>query len=123
MDIQPQAEKILHTWALSFHVYDEYPDGISIVPDGFATDDDDNEDPQKPCYAIFVHRDSLSGQFPEHDTYGGLVVQRPNEEVCFYVWLDLTSGQEQEINMPDTALDLDDFYRTILEIQLRYKDH
>jgi hypothetical protein len=122
MDVQTQAEKILHTWALNFHKFDEYPDGISIVPDGFAMDDDDNEDPQQPCYAIFVHRDSLSGQFPEHDTYGGIVVHRPIEEVCFYVWLDLATNQEQEINTPDTELDLDEFYRMIIEIQRSYRD-
>ncbi len=122
MDIQTQAEKILHTWALQFHEYEDCPDGISIVPDGFAMDDDDNEDQQQPCYAIFVHRDSLSGQFPEHEAYGGIVVHRPKEEVCFYVWLDLSSGQEQEINMPDTELDLNEFYRMIIEIQRIYDD-
>jgi hypothetical protein len=122
MDIQTQAEKILHTWALQFHECDDCPDGITIVPDGFAMDDDDNEDPQQPCYAIFVHRDSLSGEFPEHDTHGGIVVHRPKEEVCFYVWLDLSSDQEQEINMPDTELDLNEFYRMIVEIQRRCDD-
>lgn len=122
MDIQTQAESILRSWAQQFHECGDFDDGIKIVHDGFLTDDDGNEDEDQPCYAIFVHRDSLSGQFPEHDSHGGLVVHRPSEEVCFYVWLDLDSGQDQEINEPNTALDLNDFYRMIIEIQSKYED-
>lgn len=122
MNSQTQAKTILSTWALEFHEYGDFDDGISIVQDGYAMDDDDNEDPQQPCYAIYVHRDSLSGNFPEHKTFNGVVVERPNEEVCFYVWINLANGEVQEIILPDTELDLNDFYSIIIEIQRKHED-
>ena len=122
MDIQFQAEKILCAWALEFHECGDYDDGISIVQDGYAMDDDDNEDTQQPCYAIFVHRNSLRSTFPKHDTHRGLIMHRPSEEVCFYVWLDLASGKEQEINSPDTKLDLNQFHSMIIDIQRKHED-
>lgn len=120
MNIQQKAESILHTWANEFHECGDFDDGIKIVFDGYFTDDDGTEDENQPCYAIFVHRDSLRGNFPEHDTAHGFIAHRPDEEACFYVWLDLTTGQEQEINTPDTELDIKKVYRIIIEIQHKY---
>jgi hypothetical protein len=64
----------------------------------------------------------LSGNFLEHKTFNGIVVERPNEEVCFYVWLNLANGQVQEIILPDTELDLNDYYSIIIEIRLKHED-
>lgn len=122
MNTQQKAEAILRTWAEQFHECGDYDDGIKIVHDGFLTDEDGNEDENQPCYAIFVHRDSLRGDFPEHDTEHGSIAHRPDEEACFYVWLDLATGEDQEINTPDTELDIKKVYRTIIDIQRKYDD-
>ena len=122
MNTQQNAEAILRTWAEQFHECGDYDNGIKIVHDGFLTDDDGNEDENQPCYAIFVHRDSLRSDFPEHDTAHGLIAHRPDEEACFYVWLDLATGEDQEINTPETELDIKKVYRTIIDIQRKYDD-
>lgn len=120
MSIEQQAEAILRNWAQQFHQRGDYDEGIKIVHDGYLTDEDGNEDEDQPCYAIFVHRDSSTGSFPAHDTSHGLIAHRPSEEACFYVWLNLATNQDQEINTPDTELNVDLVYRLIVEIESKY---
>ena len=122
MNIERQAEAILRHWAQQFHECGDYDDGVKIVHDGYLTDDDGNEDEDQPCYAIFVHRDSLSSNFPAHDTAHGLIAHRPDEEACFFVWLNLATGEDQEINIPETELDVDQVYQIIINIQRKYDD-
>lgn len=122
MNIEQQAEAILRHWAQQFHECGDCDEGVKIVHDGYLKDDDGNEDEDQPCYAIFVHRDSLSGIFPAHDTAHNLIAHRPSEEACFYVWLNLATGEDQEINIPDTELDVDQIYRLIVEIERKYTE-
>lgn len=121
MKTEDAAHAILRLWAKQFHDYGDYDEGIKIIHDGYAMDDDGNEDEDQLCYAIFVHRDSLDHDFPDHDTASGLIIHRPSEEACFSVWLDLATGTDQEINEPSTELDLQKVYRQIIEIQQKYE--
>jgi hypothetical protein len=75
--------------------------GLKIVFDGYGLDPETGEPDNKnlECYALFVHKDSAKRHFvfPEHETeevsYGELIVQRPDEEVCITVWHDVERGR------------------------------
>jgi hypothetical protein len=115
-----KADEILRSWALEFHESGDYDDSIKIVFDGYLEDDDGLTDESQPCYAIFVHKDSLSGKFPPQDDSNGFIAHRSDQEVCFYVWLNLETDEEQEINEPDTDLNIEDFYDIIIAIEEKY---
>jgi hypothetical protein len=118
-----EAEDILIAWAKEFHDCGDHDDGICIVHDGYATNDDDEEDENKPCYAIFVRLDSFTKKFPPHDTTHGMIIHRPNEEAHFSVWLDLETDESQEINEPDHVnVDLENIYKIIIKIEKRYRN-
>lgn len=58
------------------------PSGIKIIFDGYGEEDAANH----MSFAVFVHMNSLTEEFPEHDHVYGLVQHRSKEEVCIYVW-------------------------------------
>ena len=117
-----KAHKILRSWALEYHESGEYDDAVNIVFDGYLEDDDGCTDEAQPCYAIFVHKDSLQRHFPPHDNSHGFIAHRPDQEVCFYVWLNLDSSEDQEINEPESDINIDEFYDIIIELDRRYRD-
>ena len=62
------------------------PHGIKITFDGYGynerTDREDNLNVMS--LSIFIHKNSLTEDFPEHEeTFWG-VIHRPNEEICIY---------------------------------------
>ena len=102
-DIFEKRDEVIEEWVRNFIATsepepDEYyvgfdeaekPDGIKIIFDGYAEDDDGDPDTNSLSFAVFIHRDSVTGQFPDHDTAWNLIIHRPSEEMHFYVWYDL----------------------------------
>lgn len=102
-------EKVVGEWAREYDEYEECPDAISIVFDGYSEVDEEEgleEALRSRSYAVFVHKLSATEDFvfPEHDVAHGVVVHRPDEEVCFFVWLD-ANGQVEIVCELDNAAD------------------
>lgn len=115
---QEQLENILHKWANLHHNGKKVDAGIEIISDGYLEDAMGKQDMNQPCYAVFIHRDSLLKPFPKHDLAFGYVAHRLNEEACFYVWLDLKNNKPQEIAEPtNTSLDILSVYQIVFETE------
>lgn len=66
--------------------------GIKVIFDGYGYDEETDEegaDVNLESYAVFIHRNSLTDEFPEHDLTPWGLIHRPKEEVCIYVWYDV----------------------------------
>lgn len=90
---------------------------IKIIFDGYGDKEIENEDgsyeyveggnTDMENFAIFLHKDSLTENFvfPEHDvyafTFGRMIQHRPAEEVCLYVWHDVTDNSWEVIQLED----------------------
>ena len=64
------------------------PAGIKIIFDGYGYNEDtglEDDDKNIMAFAIFVHKDSPSGEFPEHDESGWSLIHRPKEEAWIRV--------------------------------------
>jgi hypothetical protein len=100
----------------------EAPFGVKIIFDGYGEDDDGNEDLNTESFAVFVHKNSLTEEFPEHDQTPWALIHRPKEEVCIWAWYDCNSDEVTIIPFEDsdsTQLDHDFIIDTIFKIQER----
>lgn len=100
------------------------PFGVKIIFDGFGYDeetDEENADKTHLSFAVFVHKDSLSKEFPEHELTPWALIHRPSEEVCFHVWYDMPEDYLMISTLEDSSTELDyDFVKNlILEIHKR----
>lgn len=123
-------EEIVESWVREFYsTMDDYPEvgdnsgdtpnGIKIIFDGWGETDEGDPDHNSPSFAVFVHKNSLTEEFPEHDLTPWCVIQRPNEEVCIYVWYDLVEDRVDVIPFEDrdsTKLDHEFVYKLINDI-------
>lgn len=74
------------------------PFGVKIIFDGYGILEWEDDDGNYQCdehgdkttlsFAVFVHKDSLTKEFPEHEITPWALIHRPKEEVCFWVWYD-----------------------------------
>jgi hypothetical protein len=74
------------------------PKGVKIIFDGYGILEYDDENGNYVCeengdknmmsFAVFVHRNSLTEEFPPHDLTPWALIHRPKEECCIYVWYD-----------------------------------
>jgi len=57
--------------------------GVKIIFDGYGYNEETNEDDDENImnFVVFIHKDSLSGKFPEHEETGLALIHRPKEEV------------------------------------------
>ena len=99
-------DKIIEEWVLrsiSSNV-DDLPtlgENISVIPeikiafDGYFEDDDGIEDLNAQSFAIYIHKSSGDENFtlPEHEETVWCVIQRPEEEICHFVWVSIESGE------------------------------
>ena len=96
------------------------PPGVKIIFDGYGyneeTDEEDSLDVMS--FAVFVHKDSLKGEFPEHDQTPWALIHRPKDEVCIWVWYDANEDSVEIIPFEDgdTELDHDLIYSIIDKI-------
>ena len=86
------------------------PMGVKIIFDGYGYDEETNEenaDHDTLSFAVFVHRDSLKGEFPEHDQTPWALIHRPKDEVCIWVWYDADEDTVDVIPFEDGDTELD----------------
>ncbi|MCF8160480.1 MAG: rhodanese-like domain-containing protein [Polaromonas sp.] len=130
MHIPISFDKIIEGWVGDFestmNKYDispgedsgDVPCGIKIIFDGYGESESHESGKNKNLlsFAVFIHKDSMSGTFPEHDTQWGCVVHRPKEELCIYAWahLDHKDGRVIEVLTDDLK-----FSSPVLERKLR----
>ena len=111
------------------------PFGVKIIFDGYAdleTYDEDNEyvyeeggDTTQLSFAVFIHKDSLTHPFPEHEQTPWALIHRPREEVCIYVWYNENDDTVEVIPFEDnnsTELDHDFVTKLIFDIEKRDSD-
>lgn len=90
---------VLADWARVFHFFEDHLNEIKVIFDGYAEHEDGSPNESLLSYAVFIHKRSAEEGFlfPEHDQFGRLVIHRPDEEVCLFVWLD-EEGALDDIN-------------------------
>lgn len=99
------------------------PDGVKIIFDGYGynevTNDQDNFN--MLSFAVFVHKTSLTEEFPPHDLTPWALIHRPKEEVCIYVWYDVENDDWEIIPFEDNndEVDADEFIDLIHKIAER----
>ena len=116
---------------------------IKIMFDGYGdleTEDEEgnyvykeggNTDMESFC--IFLHKDSLTEDFifPPHDvfafTFGSMIQHRPKEEVCLYVWHDVTDDSWEVLQLEDrlsedNSMTADDVMVILEGLYLKYFD-
>ena len=74
------------------------PDGVKIIFDCFGDLEVDNGvdeyqyteggNRNMKSFAVFIHKNSLTEEFPPHELTPWALIHRPKEEVCIYVWYD-----------------------------------
>ena len=67
------------------------PKGVKIIFDGYGYNEetDEEDDLDVMSFAVFVHKNSLTGEFPEHEQTPWALIHRPKEEVCIYATYDV----------------------------------
>ena len=104
------------------------PFGVKIIFDGFGdleTDDDYVEGGNKSMksFAVFVHKNSLTEEFPPHELTPWALIHRPKEEVCIYVWYDENEDDVEIIPFEDNnSTELDPDFVTDLIFAIHKRD-
>ena len=73
-------------------------------------------------FAVFIHKDSLTHPFPEHEQTPWALIHRPREEVCIYVWYNENDDSVEVIPFEDnnsTELDHEFVTKLIFDIEKR----
>lgn len=98
------------------------PLGVKIMFDGYGyneeTDEEDDSNVLK--FAVFIHKDSLSGDvFPEHESTSWGLVHRPDEEVCINCYYDIADDYVgiNPFEDGDTELDHNLVYQMIRDLE------
>ena len=100
------------------------PAGVKIIFDGYGYNEetDIEDDTNHLSFAVFVHKNSLTEEFPPHELTPWALIHRPKEEVCIHVWYDCNEDEVSVIPFEDnhsTELDHDFVTKLIFEIKER----
>ena len=100
------------------------PYGVKIIFDGYGYNEetDEENDLNTMSFAVFVHKNSLTEEFPPHDLTPWALIHRPKEEVCIWCWYDENADQVEVIPFEEnnsTELDHKFVSNLIFEIQRR----
>ena len=103
------------------------PFGVKIIFDGFGDLETEEEyveggNKEMKSFAVFIHKTSLTEEFPPHDITPWALIHRPKEEVCIYVWYDENADEVEIIPFEDnnsTELDPDFVTQLIFAIHKR----
>jgi hypothetical protein len=104
------------------------PFGVKIIFDGYGYDEETNEENANEnmmSFAVFVHKNSLTEEFPPHELTPWALIHRPKEECCIWVWYDVENDQVDIIPFEDnssTELDPEFVTNLIFEIEKRDND-
>jgi len=104
---------------------------MKIIFDGYGDLETDNEyieggNKNMESFAVFIHKDALSEGFvfPEHDSAWNMIIHRPKEEVCVYVWHDVEKNEweilDLEERLEDTELNTEQVMTIMEELHNRY---
>ena len=121
-------------WTMNEDVFDgdgrpgddsgDAPKGVKIIFDGYGYNEetDVEDDVNHLSFAVFMHKTSLTEDFPEHEQTPWALIHRPKEEVCIWAWYDVNEDQMTIIPFEDnnsTELDHSFINNCIFEIQER----
>jgi hypothetical protein len=108
------------------------PTGVKIIFDGFGIHEYEDEEGNYICeengdrnmvsFAVFIHKNSLTEEFPPHDLTPWALIHRPKEECCIYVWYNREEDEMDVIPFEEnnsTELDSDFVVELIHKIQER----
>jgi hypothetical protein len=104
------------------------PFGVKIIFDGFGDLETDDEyveagDKTIKSFAVFVHKNSLTEEFPPHQLTPWALIHRPAEEVCIWVWYDENTDDVDVIPFEDNnSTDLDKNFITELIFNIHKRD-
>ena len=104
--------------------FGDVPKGIKIIFDGYGynEDTDQDDDFNMLSFAVFIHKNSLTEYFPQHDTNFNMIVHRPSEECCINVWFTVKEDYVNVLpfeDMQNTELDHDFVIDVIFKIDGR----
>ena len=109
------------------------PDGVKIIFDGFGDLEVDNGvdeyqyteggNRNMKSFAVFIHKNSLTEEFPPHQLTPWALIHRPKEEVCIYVWYDEENDDVDVIPFEDNnSTELDPEFVTELIFAIHQRD-
>lgn len=109
------------------------PDGVKIIFDGFGDLEVDNGvdeyqyteggNRNMKSFAVFIHKNSLTEEFPPHELTPWALIHRPKEEVCIYVWYDEENDDVDVIPFEDNnSTELDPEFVTELIFAIHQRD-
>jgi hypothetical protein len=101
------------------------PPGVKIIFDGFGYNEETEleDDENVLTFSIFVHKDSLSGQFPEHEETPWALIHRPKEEVCIRAIYNVADDELTVLPFEEndsTELEHDFVHKLISDIYKEY---
>ena len=82
----------------------EAPFGVKIIFDGYGYDEEndlENNDTNTMSFAVFIHKNSLTEEFPPHELTPWALIHRPKEEVCIWAWYDVNADIVEIIPFED----------------------
>lgn len=102
------------------------PFGVKIIFDGYGYDDEteeENGDKDSFSFAVFVHKDSLTKEFPPHELTPWALIHRPKEEVCIWTWYNCNTDDVDIIPFEDNnSTELDHEFITDLIFKIAERD-
>lgn len=109
------------------------PFGVKIIFDGFGLLEyedekgnyvcEENGDRNMVSFAVFVHKNSLTEEFPPHELTPWALIHRPKEECCIYVWYDRQEDIMDVIPFEDNnSTELDPSFVTDLIFEIVKRD-
>ena len=103
------------------------PFGVKIIFDGYGYDEEtDTENGNKDLmsFAVFVHKNSLTEEFPPHELTPWALIHRPKEEVCMWVWYYADTDEVEVIPFEDNnSTELDHEFATKLIFDIYKRDN
>jgi hypothetical protein len=109
------------------------PFGVKIIFDGYGILEWEDENGEYQCdeqgnkdmmsFAVFVHKNSLTEEFVEHEFTPWCLIHRPKEEVCIYCWYDAVEDTMDIIPFEDNnSTELDHDFVTDLIFKIKERD-
>jgi hypothetical protein len=110
------------------------PFGVKIIFDGYGILEWEDENGEYQCdeqgnkdmmsFAVFVHKNSLTEEFVEHEFTPWCLIHRPKEEVCIYCWYDANDDTVEVIPFEDNnSTELDHEFVTDLIFKIQQRDN
>ena len=74
-------------------------------------------------FAVFIHKTSLTEEFPPHELTPLALIHRPKEEVCIWAWYDENADEVEVIPFEDNnSTELDHKFITNLIFEIHKRD-